>query len=233
MDAIRIDKRFCGPPDSGNGGYVAGMLAQALGGADCVVRLKAPPPLARDLTVVIDGDEAQLMDADQLVATAFRSPVSVEVPSSPDMDVATEAETRFSGFNEHAFPTCFVCGPDRAEGDGLRIFTGAVEGDDGQVAAVWRPDASLLNADGHVRPEFIWAALDCPGYFSVQQRAGMAVLGQFGAVIHDAAIAPQPLIVTGWPIESSGRKHIVGTAIHDAGGKLLAAATGTWISLKA
>jgi hypothetical protein len=28
-EAIHIDRRFCGPPDSGNGGYVCGRVAEA------------------------------------------------------------------------------------------------------------------------------------------------------------------------------------------------------------
>ena len=36
----------------------------------------------------------------------------------------------------------------------------------------------------------------------------------------------------GWPIDSEGRKHRVGSALHDAEGNLVAAATATWITLK-
>ena len=39
-----IRKRFCGPPNSGNGGYVCGLLANALG-EPAQVTLHAPPPL--------------------------------------------------------------------------------------------------------------------------------------------------------------------------------------------
>ena len=41
-ETIRIDRRFCGPPDSGNGGYVAGLLARELGGSDVPVTLRLP-----------------------------------------------------------------------------------------------------------------------------------------------------------------------------------------------
>ena len=30
-DTLSIDSRYCGPPDSANGGYVGGLLATALG----------------------------------------------------------------------------------------------------------------------------------------------------------------------------------------------------------
>jgi hypothetical protein len=49
---IVIARRFRGPPQSGNGGYVAGMLAQSLGGP-ATVRPKAPPPLETRLRIEI------------------------------------------------------------------------------------------------------------------------------------------------------------------------------------
>ena len=45
-----IAPRFCGPQDSGNGGYTAGLLAKQLGGS-VEVTLRQPPPLGRDLVV--------------------------------------------------------------------------------------------------------------------------------------------------------------------------------------
>ncbi len=51
MTSIIIDKRYCGPPNSGNGGYVCGRLARYIpGGAE--VTLRAPPPLDKQLDVV-------------------------------------------------------------------------------------------------------------------------------------------------------------------------------------
>ena len=44
MTSVVIEKRFCGPPNSGNGGYVCGLLAAHIE-ADAEVTLLAPPPL--------------------------------------------------------------------------------------------------------------------------------------------------------------------------------------------
>ena len=45
---IFINKRFNGPPNSGNGGYVAGLIAKEIGKC-CEVKLVAPPPLEKKL----------------------------------------------------------------------------------------------------------------------------------------------------------------------------------------
>ncbi|MGR6999796.1 hypothetical protein ACU686_19670 [Yinghuangia aomiensis] len=56
----------------------------------------------------------------------------------------------------------------RTEGDGLRLFPGLLPQQPGTTATPWVPDASLADADGaRVRPEFVWAALDCPGGWTV------------------------------------------------------------------
>ena len=44
MPTLTIARRFNGPPESGNGGYVCGAFAFAAG-IDLRVRLLAPPPL--------------------------------------------------------------------------------------------------------------------------------------------------------------------------------------------
>lgn len=229
---MRIDRRFCGPPDSGNGGYVCGILAHELGGSDVSVSLRLPPPLERDLELGGDGSTAWLKDGEVLVGTAEHQPVSIEVPAPPTLAAAQEAETRYVGLRHHHFPGCFVCGPNRQRGDGLRLFTGALGDGSGQVASAWKPDDSLLDADGFVRNEFIWAALDCPGYWAVSSKAGIAVLGRFAVAVHADRVPAQNLIVTGWPIASEGRKHRVGTALHDAHGRLLAAGEAVWITLR-
>ena len=231
MSTVRIERRFRGPPESGNGGYVAGLVAAALGGSNCTVTLKSPPPIDRDLTLETDGSAATLLDDDSIVVTASREPVDIEVPPPPTLAEAQDAEPRFIGHSNHIFPGCFVCGPERNSGDGMRIFPGQLHDSARRVAATWTPDESVADDRGFVRPEFIWAALDCPGYFAAETDAGMALLGRMSAVLHRKAKVGEPLIITGWPIDAEGRKHRVGTALHDAHGNLVAASTATWITL--
>ncbi len=231
MSTVRIERRFRGPPSTANGGYIAGLVAAALGGTNCTVTLKSPPPLDRDLTLTTRDAAAALMDGESVVVEAAMEPVDIEVPPPPSLQAARDCEPRFTGLSHHIFPGCFVCGPERDEGDGMRIFPGAVGSPGGQVAAVWEPDESLTADDGLVRPEFLWAALDCPGYFAVEDKAGTALLGRMSATIYRPVHAGEELVVTGWPVSSEGRKHRVGSALHDAEGRLVAAAAATWISV--
>lgn len=229
MTIVRIGRRFCGPPDSANGGYFAGLLARELGGSDVVVTLKSPAPLDAELRAERSGDEASLWHGDLLLAVAERRSIALEVPGSPALDEAREAEARFRA-DMHLYPGCFVCGPDRQAGDGWRIFPGRTG--EGRVAASWTPPTEFADAAGMLEPEFVWAALDCPGYFAVQEAAGLALLGRMGAVIHQPVPAGEPLVIQAWGIASDGRKHHAGTAIHAADGRLLAAARQTWVTLR-
>jgi hypothetical protein len=224
---LHIGQRFHGPADSGNGGYVAGLVAGALGGSNCTVTLHRPPPLVRELELRTTPEGAELLDGDQRIASAIAADLEIEVPAPPNVDDARAAEERYVGHLRHHYPTCFVCGPRRDPHDGLAIYPGDV---DGQVAAEWTPGADLASADGIVRREFLWAALDCPGYWSAEEAAGVALLGRITARVDQDVPAGEPLIVTGWPIASEGRKHHVGTALHLPDGTLVACARSTWIT---
>ena len=164
-EAMTIPRRFNGPPRSGNGGYVCGRLASYLDGP-ASVRLRAPPPLERELKVEASADDARMFDGDTLVAQARRVQFDLAPPAAPSFAEAQAASKSCIGFKRHLLPHCFVCGPQRAEGDGLRIFPGRTA-DDAVFAAPWVPHASLDDGSGQVAPEFLWAALDCAGAFAV------------------------------------------------------------------
>lgn len=229
MTIVRIDPRFRGPPDSANGGYFAGLLARELDGSDVVVTLKRPAPLDRDLIIESAADSAVLLDGDCVLALAERAEVEVDSPLPPSLEAARLASKRFTGLEAHIYPGCFVCGPERDHGDGWRIFPGSVASE--RVAATFVAHPEFADDEGNLRPEFIWAALDCPGYFAVEDRAGLALLGRIG--VHLSAPVPcgEELIVCGWGMGSEGRKHRAGTALFDRQGTLLAASAQTWITL--
>src|SRR5690606_1123346 len=83
-DRVRISRRFCGPPASGNGGYSCGLLARYLKGP-VEVTLRLPPPLEEALSVVaVDHGRVQLLQDDRLIAEAQAMPLELTVPEPPD-----------------------------------------------------------------------------------------------------------------------------------------------------
>ena len=120
-----IDRRFCGPLNSGNGGYVCGLLAAHIdGGAE--ITLRVPPPLEQrlDITAGIYG-AVELREAEKVIARG--RPVLLDISHIPPATFPeAEDAARRTPYDEsnHNNSTCFVCGPARAHGDGLRIFPG-------------------------------------------------------------------------------------------------------------
>lgn len=230
MDSILIERRFCGPPDSGNGGYTCGRLATFVGGP-ALVRLQVPPPLGVEMTVRKAAAGVELVNGASVVAWARASEVALQVPAAPAWDEADAASRGYRGFRSHPFPTCFVCGPDRGPGDGLRVFAGPL-GRDKAVAATWTPDTSLAGPDGRILPEFLWAALDCPGGFSFEHPESTAVvLGEMAAHLTGPALAGERCVVIGWELGREGRKHHTGTALFSAAGECIGVARATWFEV--
>ncbi|UPJ56853.1 hypothetical protein [Bradyrhizobium sp. 192] len=242
MVSLVIDRRFRGPPNSGNGGYVCGCLARHVAG-DAEVTLRAPPPLERPLDVLTASDGTiELRENDKLLATAHVTGIDVLDVPKVSYEAAEEAVRR-TPYDEqtHDLPACFVCGPARVHGDGLRIFAGplqagAVPGKPVVFAASWIPHGSLSRDDGYVAPEFVWAALDCPtGYCSVGARhLGLngnetALLGRMAARIERRPRPGDRCVVTAWPTGREGRKLFAESALLSSEQDVLAVARTTWL----
>jgi hypothetical protein len=231
-----IDPRFCGPPDSANGGYTCGLLASFVAGP-AQVTLRVPPPLGRPLRVEADGDGAvTLHDGDTLVAEAVGAEVSAGDQPTVTLEQAEAAADRYEWADPqvHPYPTCFVCGPVRASDDGMRVFAGPVPGFESLYAAPWSPHHSLQpSADGAVAPEFVWAALDCPGGLVTNTfaPAGRILLGRLAANVVRPVPSAADYVLTAWPIERDGRKMRTGSALYSAEGLLHARAEATWIEV--
>jgi hypothetical protein len=238
MRSITIDRRFRGPPNSGNGGYVSGMLARNIAGA-AEVTLRAPPPLDVELSVVAVGAGLlELRQGTAVIAIGRAITLDVSRLERATYAEAVEAEKRTVKPHEHLLPTCFVCGPDRAPGDGLRIFAGPLVRQDTTLvfAAPWTPHAFLVAADGLVAPEFVWSALDCPtGYVSQYNRetGGFNImpilLGRFSARIDGRPRPGERCVVTSWQTGSEGRRLIAESALFGEEENLLAVGHAVWI----
>lgn len=233
IESVVIDRRFRGPPGSGNGGYVAGLLGRFYS-EPAVVTLRQPPPLGMELTLAGHGTgHLRLLDGDTLIAESEPTTLDLDVPDLPESESVREASRQYIGFSDHHFGGCFVCGPDRLAGDGLRIFAGAMRDRD-LVAAPWTPDESLTDDSGKVRREFLWAALDCPGYFALHtdQPPAVMLLGRFTASVEPVLQAGESCTVIGWKLGREGRKHYAGTALFNQSGTLVGRAKATWISVE-
>lgn len=237
MPSITIDPRFCGPPSSGNGGYVCGLMANHIG-AGAEITLRAPPPLGRRLDIVAGADgELELREGEAILATG--RPARIEISGIPTASYSeAEDAVRRTPFDEsnHTFPTCFVCGPARAVGDGLRILAGplSARADQriGAYAASWIPDANLAGHDGRVAAEFVWAALDCPsGYATAHHLSGgeTILLGRMSARIDQRPKPDERYMVVAWPTARDGRKLFANSALLRPDGDVLAVAQATWL----
>jgi hypothetical protein len=210
-------------------------VAAALETQTAEVNLRSPPPLERPLRLERDGASAQLLDDELLVADGVAlDSVDIDAPDAPSLHEARDADARYPYYDAHAFPSCFVCGPDRDHGDGLCIYPGPLEGRM-LMACLWSPHESLAGPGGTTRDEIVWAALDCPGgntahYFAPDE--GAMVLARLRGHLERSVMVARPHIVMAWPISRDGRKHHSATMILDASGEPCAWADTLWIELR-
>lgn len=245
---IVVARRFRGPHDgdraTGNGGYVCGLVAAAATPPATTIEIRARDgvPLDRPLVVRAGAVGALLYDGSTLIACASAERLAVTTPTPPPLAVARAASRRFEALLEegsvhHAFPECFVCGHRRSPGDGMRLFPGPwlVDGVARGPARVagWRPDASLLDPAGRLRPEFVWSALDCPGGWALP---GPINTGTLQVEIREPIDGGQELIVMGWReatpagVRPGSRRRYAGSAMFDARGRLLALGAAIWVA---
>lgn len=231
LSPLTVASRFRGPESSANGGYFAGCVA-ARAGRTVTVRLLRPPPLDTELQTVelADGTIAVVSGAER-IAEAQTARLALQARSPPSYFEAVEASRGYAGFTHHRFPTCFVCGTQRRRGDGMRIFAGPIAERD-LVAAPWVPDISLDRGDGKVRPEFMSAALDCPGFYAASPDDRMMLLGEITVHVNRLVHVGEPCTVIGWALEASGRKHAAGTAVLAEDGEVCGLARALWIEPK-
>ena len=195
-------------------------------------RLYTPPPLERAMEARWEGENFRLYDGEQRVAAAWRSQLEIAIPEPPHFAEAEAAGTSPAGIAHHEghpFPTCFVCGHRRAEGDGLRILPGPLGArGDGAWATVWTPPAPLADASGRLPIEIVWAALDCPT-IAPHLAEEPIVLSNLTARIDRDVHAGRPYVVLCWPLGADGRKRFGAAALFDESKALVAASSATWV----
>jgi hypothetical protein len=246
MNVLTIPSRFCGPSGIGNGGYVSGRIAEYVDGP-ATVTLRRPPPLDTPMAVERDEGSVRVFRDRTLIAEAAPAPddLALEITDTLSPAQARAAAGRARYFTDPVFPDCFVCGLNRQPGDGLRIFPGLAAGRQ-LWAAPWTPDPSVAGADGKVRPEVVWAALDCPSGIAAAEAAGLgpaeateAGAGWDSAILlgrMTASLVARPAIgdqcrVIAWPQTQDGRKLTAGSALIGPGGEVLAVAAALWLTV--
>lgn len=221
-EQIVIGTRFNGPPESGNGGYTAGLVAAALrnDATDTVVTLRQPPPLATPLRVDVTEAQVAVYDGDLLIAEGAPAVLDEPAVAPVTLTEAAAAAEAYAGFSDHPFPTCYVCGPGRE--DGLGIFPGPHA--PGRTAAPWQVPEDVTTAT-------VWGALDCPGGWSIIGPGRPYVLGRMTARVLAMPPSGSQCVVTGAVGEVEGRKATVRSAVYTDTGELLAQARAIWIAI--
>jgi len=221
MSTVTVPSRFNGPPSSGNGGYSCGVVASLFDGP-AAVSLRRPVPLDQALALRHEEDgKVCAFAGDELIVEALPSaPLLAWDAALLGLAEARAAHDRYAAPLAGEFGHCFVCG--RSRHDGFDLFTGPVEGKD-LVASPWTPPSWAAGADGIVLPEFVWAALDCPGYFALHgDDMTVAYLARQQVEVLAPIHTDVEYVVVGRPLERSGRKGLAATAVLDPDGKVLA-----------
>ena len=230
---VTIPAQFNGPDHSGNGGYVAGMLAREIGSAGPVTStLRIPPPLDTALSWEHDGDGVRLLTpGGAVIGEAAPGELARKVPAAPSASEADAGLAAYPGFVNHPFDHCFTCGTRRDAGQGLRLFTGPIA--EGHVAASWSAHEDFAGVDGTIDLPVMWAALDCPGGWAADFTQHTMVLGRMTAEVLRRPRPGEPCVAVGVLSARKGRKFLTGTALYAADGELLGRAEQIWIEVDA
>jgi acyl-coenzyme A thioesterase PaaI-like protein len=228
MQEVTFERRFQGPFGSVNGGYLAGVLGEAVGPGASTTRLDSPVPLDTPLDIVEDEAGVSIRGRGQTYATATSSDADFETAQ-----FASEAEIRAADripFETGIFADCFVCGLPAPTGLGVDPRPLSA----GRFGAIWQPARSALVEGPVVAPRLLHAALDCPGGFAAITAAGrLALTGTITSRIEFLPPADETLLIVAQAGDVNGRKLGAVTTIFNAEGDVVASAEAIWIAMAA
>ena len=233
LPPLIVPHRFNGPPRSGNGGWTAGALAATLPaqglGTAVTVTLRQPPPLDVPMTVEPTAGGAILSHVGRPVAEAVYADNRPSAVAPVAARFAADAEPRFAGHRNHPFPSCFVCGPARRPGDGLRIFPGPLpatarrDDDDARVASTWTPYESSV--------PITWGALDCTGGWASDLEGRPSVLGQMTAEVRSLPRTSERYVLVGELRGIEGRRTWTASTLYGPNDEVVAIAEHLWFAV--
>jgi hypothetical protein len=104
----------------------------------------------------------------------------------------------------------------------LKVYPGKLA--DGRTAAIFKSPADVSETT-------VWAALDCPGGWTVIDETHPWVLGRLSVAVRDVPKPGQECVVMGQLLSEQGRKAVVRTTLYTPDDEVLARAEATWIAL--
>jgi hypothetical protein len=236
-----------GPPGILQGGFAAGITADIARAADRFgapltaidARLHAPTPLGVTLQARVRATDAaatyevETRDGDQLLVSA-----TVELaghdPSPRAFDLLELATGPLPEPEpQHAFPTCWVCGPEPVHPHGQRLHP-RFRGHD--VVVPFIGEDELTDARGMVDGLVVSAILDCPTVWaSMHHVRGRGDMGALLAGYHLRMFADappmEPLRTVARMDDADGRKIRARSALVDEDGVTYAVASAFQISV--
>jgi hypothetical protein len=234
VSTLTVAERFVGPPGTANGGYLGGRLAAVVGGDTVSVRLRRPTPLGRELHIRRDGPAVELIDGDEVLATATPAALDLDVPAPPSPALAAGAQAALPPRVGHPFPHCFGCGPAREPGDAVAAFVGPLPDRPDLWAGIFRPTAQLPSSAGIAAPETVWAALDCPSFQPADPKSDAAwLLGTITVRLERPVRLDTDHVLLAWRIGREGRKAITASALIAPDGQVCARARAIWFEVRA
>ena len=232
MSSLTVAERFVGPPGTANGGYLGGRLAALVGGDTVSVRLRRPTPLGRELQVRRDGPLVELLDGDELLATATPAELDLAVPTPPSPAEAAAAQAALPPRTDHPFPDCFGCGPARVPGDAVAAFVGPLPDRPELWAGIFRPTAQLPSSDGIAAPETVWAALDCPSFQPADPGSDAPwLLGTLTVRQERPVLLDVDHVLLAWRLGREGRRALTASALIGPDGEVCARAQAIWFEV--